>query len=59
MRDSAAEYIAVWHAHLPVAKFLLGRQGHKASVTGEQPMLADVIAVATRRAAGASPPSSA
>ena len=39
MRDSAAEYLAARHAHLPIAKFLLGRQGisPSASAAVEQP----------------------
>ena len=35
MRDSAVDYVAAWHAHLPIAKFLLRQQGHDASATGE------------------------
>ena len=37
MRDSATDYLAASHAHLPIARFLLHRQCHDASATGEQP----------------------
>ena len=60
MRDSAVDYVAARHAHLPIAKFLLRRQGHTAGATGEPPTpphlagLADVVATARGRAAGPS-----
>ena len=34
MRDSAVDYLAAQHAHLPIAKFLLHRQGLDTSATG-------------------------
>ena len=64
MRDSAVDYVAARHAHLPIAKFLLRRQGHDACATGEQPTpphrakLADVVA-ASGSTAGPSPTASA
>ena len=64
MHDSAVDYLAARHTHLPIARFLLSRQSHDAGATDEQPTpspnltLVDVAAAA-RRAAGASPRSSA
>ena len=62
MHDSATDYLAARHAHLPVAKVLLGRQGHAACVPGEPPTppphrsTSSDRASAGPRAAGAAPP---
>ena len=49
MRDSATDYLAARHAHLPIARFLLRRQSHDAGVP----------AATALPTAGASPPPSA
>ena len=68
MRDSAVDYLAARHAYLPIANFLLRRQGHDAGdagVTDDQPTLshparlADVVAAARRAAVPPPPPSTA
>jgi hypothetical protein len=60
MRDSAAEYLAARHAHLPIARFLLHRQGHNAGVPGKQltsphPAGPADVPTAALHTAGASP----
>ena len=62
MPDSAVNYLAAWHPHLPVARFLLRRQGPAAGAPGGPPTppprrapLAEVVAAAPR-AVGAPPP---
>ena len=65
MRDSAADYLAARHAHLPIARFLLHRQCCDAGATVEQPTpppsarVADFIAVTRCKAGTSLPPSAA
>ena len=53
MRDSAVDYLAARHAHLPIAKFLLRRQGHEPGDT------APIAAVPPPPPTMAAPPSAA
>ena len=52
MRDSAVDYVAARHAHLPLAKFLLRRQGYNSGATGEPPTPPHLAGFAEVAAAG-------
>ena len=62
MRDSAAEYLAAQHAHLPIARFLMGLDAGTTDAQPTPPPRARIAdGVATARSAGglSLPPSSA